>query len=87
MSRPCIKLGSSISTERKKNPFYKEYLKVMNEKEYNLFGHTIISTDDLHMANIICMLNILGKPYYDQLLLQEIQLPENIIEIIEREFK
>lgn len=55
---------------------------------YHILGEdfTIDGMSDTYTSMIIASINILGKPYYDEILKQNINLRRDIVEFIDRKF-
>ena len=60
-----------------------------NTTTYNVLGEniTLDGYKDFNTANIIAIINVLGKPYYDELRKQGISLPDKIDSFLEEKFR
>ena len=67
-----------------------QYLTISsNTTTYNILGEdvTVEGYKDFNTANIIATINVLGKPYYDELRKQGISLPDKIDSLLEEKFR
>jgi hypothetical protein len=54
------------------------------ESEYTVLGEKTTLPGSENIAIIIATLNVLGRPFYEELIIQGVSLPEKLIELIER---
>jgi len=64
------------------------YSTISMKSTYHILGEDveIEGYKDSNVASIIACINVLGKPYYDQLLKQGVSLPDKISTFLERKF-
>lgn len=62
-------------------------LEVYGTQKYNILGEEV----ELNLYNdsvqMICMINVLGKPYYDQLKINKVHIPKDLDTILVRIFR
>jgi hypothetical protein len=80
--------GTNISTTISKN--FGTNIHYVSQKKYHVLGEDIeVSThyQDTQLVNIISTLNVLGRPYYEQLIKNDFQFPPQIEDFIQKKFK